>query len=916
MRRVLLCFIAGFLILHSAPLAAQTPTAGRIVGRVLDADNGSGLTDAGIQVVGTTIGTTSGVDGRFAINGVPAGTVTLTVRRIGYAPKTITGIFLEGGKTVEQNITLSAANVELAAQVVTAEAERGTVNEALDEQRNATGIVSAVTAEQMSKSPDGDAAKAIQRVSGVTVQAGRSVFVRGLGERYTVTNLNGARLPSPEPEKRFVPLDLFPSNLLQSVNVSKTFTPDLSGDFSGASVDIRTREYPAKRSYTFSTTLGLNDAVTGRDVVSAPRVGSEWLAFGGAERRLPSGLSSSGAVGGLTTREQINGAINELRNTWTPTVSTGLPNGSFNASVGGQDPVLGLRIGYLGSFTYSQSQDIRADDYQANPIQRDGRPEVLESWRGEGSSQSTMWGGLFNLSTMVGSHSLLSLNNTYTRSSDNDARRTSGQAFAFGLASIERMTLRFVERAIRSTQLKGEHALTPSQNFDWTVSSSGVERKEPDRSDLVYVEFDGTNEFAWSDGNPDVARRTFGDLSESNMFYAANYKIALTEAADAPSIKVGGAFRTTNRAAFNRQFSIVSTLVPVVDRARPAEELFDGRYTSGSDNIFNIINAAEDGVYDASERLTAGYVMGELPIGYRFRLIAGARVENADIQVSTALGNNNTFDSRLQNVDVLPALVLNVQVGNRSQLRFSASQTLARPEYRELSPVQYLEVVGGQITRGNGDLVRTLIQNYDVKFESFLATGELFSVGVFAKYFDRPIERIDLATGGQPFVSYFNAAGAKNLGVEFEVRKALGSFTTALDPYAVFSNVTLMQSDIIVGGDASANTSANRPMMGQAPWVVNVGLSRSGTALGSSATLLYSAVGPRIYSAGTIPFPDVIEEPRHMVDLSLRFPLGDRWAWKLDARNLLDAPFRLTQGPVTRESFRTGRVLSLGLQWR
>lgn len=915
MRRVFLLAVAVLSIPFVA-VPAQTPTVGRIVGRVVDAATGTGLPDAGIQVVGTTLGAMAGVDGRFAINGVPAGTVTITVRRIGYAPKTITGIFLDGGRTVEQDVALTAASIELTAQVVTADAERGSVNEALDQQRNAVGIVSAVTQEQMSKSPDGDAAKAIQRVSGVTVQDGKSVFVRGLGERYTVTNLNGARLPSPEPEKRFVPLDLFPSSLLQTVNVSKTFTPDLSGDFSGASVDIRTREYPAKRSFTFSSSLGLNDAVTGQDVVTAPRVGSEWLGFGGSARTLPRELATAGAVGGLTTREQVNGAINSLRNAWTPTQASGLPNGSFGVSMGGQDPILGLRVGYLGSFTYSASQDIRADDYQANPIQRDGRPEVLEAWRGQGTSQSTSWGGLLNLSTMVTPRTLLSFNNTYTRSADNDARRSTGPAFAFGLANVERMTLRFVERAIYSSQLKGEHALSGRQQFDWSLTTSGVSRKEPDRSDLVYVQFDGTGPFAWSDGNPDVARRTFGDLQERNLAYAANYRLQFGQTSDAPVLKVGGAFRTTDRSAFNRQFSIVSTLVPTEDRARPAEDLFDGRFTTGNANVFNIINAAEDGVYDAGEQLGAGYVMAELPIGYRVRVIAGARVENADIEVSTALSNNSRFVSRLQNTDVLPALVVNFQVGNRSQLRASASQTLARPEYRELSPVQYLEVVGGQITRGNADLVRSLIQNYDLKFESFLASGELFSVGVFAKRFDQPIERVDIATGGQPFVSFFNAAAAFNYGLEFELRKQLGTFATALDPYAVFSNVTLMKSDITVGEGASANTSANRPMMGQAPWVVNLGLSRAGNRSGSSATLLYSAVGPRIYSAGTIPFPDVIEQPRHLVDFSLRVPVGDRWSWKLDARNLLDAPFRLTQGPVTRESFRTGRQLAVGMTWR
>lgn len=914
MRRVLVAVLAVFTIALAAE--AQAPTTGRIVGRVIDASNGSGLAAAGIQVVGTTIGTQSGVDGRFTIVGVPAGTVTITVRRIGYAPKTITGIFLEAGKTVEQDVSLSEATLQLSAQVVTAAVERGSVNEALDEQRNAVGIVSAVTQEQMSRSPDSDAAKAVQRVSGVTVQDGKSVFVRGLGERYTVTSLNGARLPSPEPEKRYVPLDLFPSGLLQSVNVSKTFTPDLSGDFSGASVDIRTREFPSKRTVTFSSSVGGNDRVTGRNVVSAPVVGQEWLGWGGNSRRLPNALATAGAVGQLTTRPQINGAINQLRNAWTPVNQSGAPNGGFGVSVGGQDPVGGLQIGYLGSFSYSISQEVRDKDYQANPIQRDGRPEVLEAWRGQGSSMSASWGGLLNLSSLVTPRTLVSLNNAYTRSADNDARRTSGPAFSLGLVDVERMTLRFVERSIRSSQLRVEHSLTPQHTLDWSVSAAGVRRREPDRSDLVYVQFTPGGPYSWSDGNPDVARRTFGDLREDNYVGSVNYRWALGATAEDPVIKVGASYRRTRRDAFNRQFSLVSTTVPEEDRARPAEELFDGRFTTGDDDVFSILNVAEDGIYDAGESLMASYLMTEFPLGTRFRLITGARVEQARIDVNTTLSNGSRFVSTLDNTDILPAIVLNVQLGAAGQLRFSASQTLARPEYRELSPVQYLEILGGQLTRGNGDLVRTLIQNFDIKYETFLSGGELLSVGVFAKQFDRPIERIDIATGGQPIVSFFNAQSAQNLGVELEMRKALGSLAMVLEPYSVFSNVTLMRSTIRVGGNASANTNANRAMMGQAPWVANVGLTRLGRHEGSSATLLYSAVGPRIFAAGTIPFPDIIEQPRHMVDFSLRLPINDRWSWKLDTRNLLDAPYRLTQGPITRESFRSGRVVSFGMSWR
>ena len=546
-----------------------------------------------------------------------------------------------------------------------------------------------------------------------------------------------------------------------------------------------------------------------------------------------------------------------------------------------------------------------------------GAPQVLESWQGSGSTVSTSWGGMFNLSSLITPNTRLSLNNTYTRSADNEARRSVGQSFDFSLATVDRSTLRYVERAIRSTQLKGEHTLGGGRTqLDWSLSSAGVLRKEPDRSDLVYAQFGPGQPFQWTDGDPNVARRTFADLSESNWSVGANAKRTFGDRLDGVAIKFGGTFRQTDRDALNRQFAIISTFVPEDSRTRPAEELFDGRLTTENDNVFNVLNVSEDGIYTAGERLAAGYLMAEVPFGDRVKLIAGARVEQARIEVNTSLASGAVQNSTLDNTDLLPALVLNIKTSENGQFRASASQTLARPEYRELSPVQYLEVVGGQITSGNPNLVRTLIQSVDAKYELFPNAGEVLSVGVFAKRFDKPIERVDIATGGQPIVSFFNAAAANNFGVELEARKGLGVFGERFEPLSVFSNVTLMDSDIEIGEGASANTNANRPMMGQAPWVANAGIAYTGRSNGASATLLYSAVGERIYSAGTVPFPDVYEATRHLVDLSLRVPMGDRWTWRVDARNLLDAPFRLTQGPVTREEYRLGRQFAIGMQWR
>ena len=914
-----------------APQPSQQPAravTGRITGRVLDAKTGAGLTDAGVQVVGTTLGTMSGVDGRFTLAAVPAGTVTLQVRRIGYQPKTITGIVLAAGRTVEQDVTLGAATVRLQAVAVTAAAERGTVSQALDRQRTATGVVNAITSEQIARSPDGDAAAAVTRVSGVTVQDGKYVFVRGLGERYTTASLNGARIPSPEPERRVVPLDLFPAGLLQSVTTSKTFTPDQQGDFSGAQVDIQTREFPARRVTTVTTGSGMNTAATGRSIVRAPRLGSEWAGFSGSRRSMPAAIAGAGDLTGLDSRPALNGAVRAFRNRWSPIAAEGLPNASTSLSVGGQDPILGQRIGYIASLSYQASQEARLDEvrgtYQGD---QGGRPERFAYFDGQTGRESVLWGGLLNLSTMLGGRTRLMLNNTYNRTSDNEAHVDQGTYEPFLGDAVRRTTLRFVERSVRSNQLRGEHSLSDRQQLDWSVTSSGVRRDEPDRSDFVYRGGEAPNGDPLPLGlleNGNGALRTFGALRESNLSLDASHRITFGPAERATQLKVGAFFRRTARDADNRQFDLspLGGRLSQQQRAQDPEYLY-ARYSGDQDSVFNIRPLGFGGSYDASDRLTAGFAMVELPLAARLRLVGGARLENARIRVRSEVVNRpGVFaDARLDDTDLLPSLALNMKVSERQNVRLSASQTLSRPEYRELSPVLVTDVLGDGARQGNASLRRGLIRNYDARWELYPSAGEVLSVGVFGKQFVDPIERIDLATSGQPLVTFANARGASNLGVELEARTGLGRLAPALAPLSAFVNATVMRSQIRLDrASGNAGTNLDRPMVGQAPYVVNTGVSYASLAGGVSATLLYNRVGPRIFAAGTDPLPDVYEHPRNLLDLSLRLPLMARVAAKLDLRNLLDAPVLVTQGEgrgdAVRERYRVGRVVSAGLSFQ
>lgn len=922
-----LCVTAPLAVYNPAyaQTGAQTGAAngqvvagsGRIVGRVVDANSGAGISDVQVRVEGTTLGALSGVDGRFTIMGVPAGSTSLLVRRIGFQAKTVTGIAVGAGRAVEQNVSLTPATVQLAAVSVSASAERGTVSQALNAQRNATGIVTAITAEQISRSPDSDAAAAVQRVSGVTVQDGRYVQVRGLGERYTATSLNGARLPSPEPERKVVPLDLFPSGLLQSVTTLKTFTPDQPGDFGGAVVDIRTREFPATRQSALSLSVGGNTAVTGQSIVVPNRVGPELFAFGGSARNAPANLRLVDDFSRPVTQPQYNQIINSLRNVWTPGVGRGGPIGSASYSLGGTDPVFGQRVGYLLSATYSAASEVRAGELNAVP-QPVGNGQIAELFRFEGETgrTSVLWGGMLNASTLFGRNTRVALNNTYNRSADNEARNDVGRSENLG-RDLERQTLRFVERTIRSNQLVVEQQLSARQSADLALTSSGVTRREPDRSDVIYA-FEPTaaggrgTRFLVLDGEA-APRRTFANLGESNLTASANYRFTVGPRA---TVRAGGQFRATDRDASNFQYAI-NGFLPTSALATTPEQLFDGQYTQENANVFRIQPLGFGGSYDARDRVGAGYGMAEVGVTERLRLTGGARVEHARIDVRTEILGGSRIPARLRNTDVLPSLVANYALNASQALRFSATQTLARPEYRELSPVLNREVLGGINQFGNPNLRRSLIQNADLKWEWYPNAGEVLSVGVFGKRFVDPIERVQVASTGAPQVTYVNAEGATNYGAELEARKSLGFLARALEPLTGFTNVTLMQSDIRIGNDAvSALTNDRRAMVGQAPWVVNAGLTYAPEGRGASATLLYNVVGRRISAAGVSPLPDIYEQPRNMLDLSLRLPVRGGMAVRLDARNLLDARYQFRQGPIVVEDFRVGRTVSAGFTWR
>ncbi len=892
--------LAVIAILAGVPTAhGQAAGQGiRIVGRVIDVETGRGLVGARVGTVGGSAGTLTGIDGRYVLT-VPSAPLDLVVQYIGYAEKLITGVDAGGAAAVNIDVSMAPAALAIEGVSVTVAGERGTVSRAIEEQRAAVGVVSAITSEQISRSPDGDAAAAVQRVSGVTVQDGKFVFVRGLGERYTNTSLNGSRIPSPEPEKKMVPLDLFPSGLLQTITTSKTFTPNLSGDFSGAQIDIRTREYPVGRQLTFSVSQGFNGAVIGKTLPMAPTVGGEWLAAATGPRIIPDIVRATTAP---SPGPRANDMVNAMRNAWSATDRSGRPSSSLSASLGGSDPLFGREIGYLFSGTYSIADEVNVGAVRENT--------AGDHYEGEVGKTSVLVGGLANLSTMIGANTRVSLNNTFNRTADNEARTESGFYENHG-TNIRIERLKYVERTVRSNQLQGQHQLTSRQRLDWALTNSAVSRQEPDRSE--YVTWLDPETPIWY--NQEGAFRAYGGLEESSLEASADYQIDL-DAGASRLLKFGAVARQTERDAYDTGYAIRTREWTASDSRWQGdpETFFDGRYATDADALFELGIFNAGGNYEASDQLIAGYGMLEWSLTPRLKLIGGARVERSDVEVhyQDVLGNEGVSNPGY--TDILPSLALDVDLGETQKLRISGSQTLARPEYREIAPICYRAGLGEEQRCGNPDLERTLIRNLDLRWEHYPSLGEVFSLAVFAKHFDKPIEPRYRGTSGTPLLTYENAESAVNYGVEVEARGDLEFIAPSFAGVTAFTNATLMKSEVRSG----RREDEKRAMTGQAPYVVNAGFTWTTDSGATSATVLYNIVGDRIINArlsGNL-VPDMVEIARPGLDFALRFPLFETVSAKLDLKNLLDSPYEVRQGEFLAAYHRTGRSATIGLTWR
>lgn len=919
-------------VLAAVPVhgAAQT---GRIVGRVLDARTAQPIAGAQVYLEDQSAGGLSGVDGRFVVRDVPAGVHAVVVQMLGYATKTVTGVAMGADGFAAVDVAVEPAAVRIEGMRVEAAVETGSTSALLAERRTRSFVVDAIGADQIARSPDGDAAAALKRVPGLSVVDGKFAYVRGLGERYSATTLNGAPLASPMPDRKVVPLDIVPSDLLESIVTAKSYSPDQPGDYAGGLVELRTKDFPARRIFSMSASSSVNTVTTFEDGLRYAGGGLDFLGFDDGTRALPALIPTDQRViycgAGCFSRADLERFGEAFGGDWGPTLRSLPPNGSLGLSYGDDLELFGRSFGVLGSLTYSNSFGGRSNVVE-RVFSASGVDDPEIDYQGQATTRSVSLGGLANLSYELGPTSRITANFVYNRLMDDEARTYEG----FNLDSNSNQRnhrIRFLAQTLTNAQLKGEHRLgfLANAKFDWRGAWSRAERYEPNTREVLYREEDGEYLFENFVSSGSVFHQ---DLADDTYSGAADLDLPfpLGGGDRGGTLSLGGFFSAKRRDAFTRRFRFLLVSGGAVGRQvrmRDPNDLFDAQ-TIGDGFELQEATFRPDN-YNASEDVSAGYAMVDAELAGPVKFMAGVRAESAAQEVAP----RDLFDqglppldrAELDDLDLLPVAALTLRLQEGMNLRMGASRTLARPQLRELAPFAYADYAGGHLTVGNPELRRSLIWNFDARWETFFGRGAVVAASGFYKSFEGPIE-VAVLPSSELLKTWINGGSATNYGVELELRSDLGFLSAGLAAVSLNSNLTLVRSEVgtpgviraYVPGEGGTDlpvVAKNRALQGQSPYVANVSLSYASESGGSLASVLFNRFGRRIDAVGGQATPDIFEEPRSQLDVVLEQRIRGGAKIKLSASRLIGNVVEFTQGGGLLRSWDAGRTLSLSVGW-
>lgn len=939
MKQIFSIFI--FSIFYYTLLAQNT---GTIKGQLKEEGANEAIIGATVFLKGTTFGTSTDIEGYFQISAIPEGIYTLSISAVGYESKEVENIKVEAGKVVIINTTLYAESNEIGGIEVVARKETGTDIAIIAEIKEAEQVAVGISSEQIQKSQDRDAAQALRRIPGVSLQDGRFAIVRGLPQRYNAVMINDIYAPSTEVDSRAFSFDLIPSNMIDRVLIFKSGAAELPGDFAGGAVKIYTKIVPEENFTNINIAYGIRQQTTFNKVQDYQGSATDFLGFDNGFRRIPANFPSF-ISNSLSSAERAQLA-HSLPSDLSFRTKAVLPDLRLSFNLGRNFQAGDWKISNISSINYGNTHQFYEAEFNNFQVIQQFPPPKSASFRDDTYTNFYRLGVLHNWSFIKNASNRIEWKTLFNQQSFKQSLVRRGNDFINGIDN-ENYSQRFEQKSFLGTQLNGKHSLNEILDFSWAAGFNYTNKSEPDWRRLVTNRSTGAT-------LPDGSLVPFqlsipgsGNLFDGRYFSKLNEFVYSANLAFEQKLKIGTEDKLTSKLRYglyterkNREFNaryfsyLVSpgaspSFIQEI-KEKPLSQVFRPENVDGINGLTFVEGTSSVDSYDASNFLFAPYVGAYIPFK-KFSFTPGVRVEY-NLQEINSLNLSGTPEVASNPVwSVLPSLNFTYNLNDKSLLRLAYYRSINRPEFRELAPFIFYDFNLNASITGNSRLKNATIDNTDLRWEYYPSSTELISFGVFYKNFNNPIENyLQNSTGGAGTnnfaYSFGNALKAQAYGAEIEIRKQFyGAANKFLRDLGVVANASYLISRVEVGsvvdlgpsvGIIEVDAPAQRTLVGQSPYLINLGFYYNNEKSGWQINTLYNVAGPRLFLVGNFNNPSFYENQRHIIDFNIAKSLTKNIEIRLTAQDILNQRFRIVQdanldGKITKadgdiKAFRPG----------
>ncbi|NNK83579.1 MAG: TonB-dependent receptor [Flavobacteriaceae bacterium] len=919
---------------------------GVIAGTVFDGDFNEPMAFANIIVKGTTTGTTSDFDGKYQLE-LDAGTYTLEFSFVGYETKEVTNVEVKPNQTTDLDITLYTNSLE---QIfITTSIKRNTENAVLDMQRKSVTLLDGLSAQSMKKTGASDVANAVKNVPGVSVQGGKYVFVRGLGDRYTKSILNGVDIPGLDPDRNTIPMDIFPTNLIDNVIVVKSAAAEYPADFTGGIVNIVTKDFPTRAEYGVSVGAGYNSEMHFNDNFLTYDGGDQdFWGYDDGTRDLPMNRYQP-IPGTFENKLLLNSLTNRFNKQLKAEEDKSGMNYSIGLTAGNQYDIGDNKIGYLASFSYKNNTKFYEDRID-NTYQREPDTSINElgglrlTTGSEGIQEvlvSALGGITFKSDLSKYKLTVMHLQNGESSAGFFNQQLSQGGTAGSAFEDVVKDALLYTERSITNISLNGSHNLGETDwKFDWTFSPSFSKVEDKDHR-ITPLQVTQEGNYIISPSTSTYPVRLWRSLLEENWVGKVDLSNKYMLFNRPAQFKIGGGYVYKYRDFSIDQFFFSNTdiLVPngdtnqlLLEQNLWSPESGEGTFLNATEanRTFDPVNA-----YKGEQNVGAFYVSNEFNISEKIKTILGLRTEFYKLYYTGQNQNQDIFNNELiiDEFDVFPSANLIYAATDNSNIRVSYSRTTARPSFKEASIAQIFDPISNRTFIGNGfgndffEAVRpTYVNNIDLRYELFRENGQMVALSGFYKDFTDPIETVFFPSSAEQF-TVSNLGNAKVIGAEVEFRQRVINNLRFIGNFS-YINSKLSMGDVeydlrTLAARDGETIDRERPLQGQSPFLINAGFDYGNDDLGLQAGLFYNVQGKTLEVVGTGITPNVYTKPFNSLNFTFNktFSKNKNSAIDLKVTNILgdkrESDYESFNSEDQLFSFRNpGTEISLGYSYK